>query len=726
MKITTIAARGAQEDRLFLRLGNPVEHFAVLSVSHDRHKIQGYIGTMTGGAIPMVRPVTLTHEGINPESDTAFATWMVLHGAGLEFRKKGLEREAPTRSQQADIWADFLDDKPRGSGRKSSGGDEKLPIIEESVTEQLEQHGMIHSPGPGRYTAKRSLGFRRGAAVSGFTALKIHETMLKVFPDFPKLANLDVEKAKTCLSSVARPSNRAVAFYGTRDADLSKLRQQAAQSYPVLAGLIAETSDIAGRVDRMEAIQEPLTERTGLSKGSLKRLGKLRAPLPDGPLFEPGSAVRGEDALGVNRLRRMSVSGEVSLDACLRQLASMPADRTPQTDEDWLAFHMTLSGCAIPVMHALSIPESQTLEASKGNWKAFREQLARSADIDPATFGRQSMGLSTIDALEAIEDFGRTVLLPQVLRSIEETGQAIPPITPEYTQAAFAAAAEIVLGKTKNAAGTLLELGRRYASRIPALMDIDLGDVTNEIHPHLRWSKYGPESFPRLAGRFVASNGIAIVPLDNFTDMRRESARLHHCVGRYYTEKARKGNCHMFSVQSADGSESYSDIELAPIPDAGSTITVASGLTIVQHRGMNNRNPSADDLAATREWLHAMMAGRIELNITEIREWRGYLKEIGEAGMATARPQVTWASALGTDWTDDGKAQRHWAEWQHIVRGQIEKAEHPGALYRFAPARELLAEMNPKAAVILTERAREAARKPEVVTEEPEVADPAP
>lgn len=724
MKITTIAARGTQEDRLFLRLGNPVEHFAVLSVSHDRHKIQGYLGAMTGGAIPMIRPVTLTHEGINPESDIAFANWIVLHGAGLEFRKQGIENLAPSRSQQADIWQDFLEDAPRGPTGRASGSRDRFPVLDESVTEHLDFHDMIYSPTSGRYTAKRSPGFRRGAAISGFSALKIHETMLKVFPDIQKLADLDIETAKTCLVSVARPSNRAVVWYGTRDPELSKLRRQAAQSYPVLAGLLAETSTIATRIDRMEAIQEPLTERTGLGKSALKRLGKLRAPLPDGPLFEPGAAVRGEDALGVNRLRRMSVSGEVSLDACLRQLASMPPDRTPQNDADWLAFHMTLSGCAIPVMHALSIPESQTLEASKGNWKAWQDQLARSADLDPAAFGRQSMGLSTIDALEAIEDFSRTVLLPQVLRSIEETGQAIPSITPEYTQSAFAAAADIVLGKTKNTAGTLFELGRRYASRIPALMDIDLTDEVHQINPHSRWAKYGEDKFPRLAGRFVSKDGLAFVPLDNFKAMKLESTRLSHCVGRLYTQKARTGRCHMFSVQSIDGNTSYSDIELAAIPAEGSNTTVAAGLTIIQHRGLNNADPTPEVLKATREWFNAMQTGQLQLNVAEIRDWRGYLAEIGEAARTVDKPQVTWESALGTDWSDQEKAGRHWAEWQHIIRGQIEKAEHPGALYRFGPARDLLGEMSPTAAVILMERAREAARAPQV--EEPAQEDPSP
>lgn len=186
---------------------------------------------------------------------------------------------------------------------------------------------------------------------------------------------------------------------------------------------------------------------------------KLSTPLRDGPLFEPG-----EDASSVNWLRHTMIPGAIALDGCLSYLAKMSPDRAPQNDGDWMAFATTLVGCAKPIYNALDISRTPILEASKANWENWRETLACAADFTPQEFGRREITLGTIDALEALDDFNRTMIMPLVLRSIESTGQPIPSQTPEYLMADFVAAGEIVAGKSKAVAVSRLERIRRDPS----------------------------------------------------------------------------------------------------------------------------------------------------------------------------------------------------------------------------------------------------------------------
>lgn len=568
MKITRKTVGTAQGTRLLASAGERGDYFALLNLTAEEGLLSGYVGTAGGNALAIIRPVQFRGGLVNAETAPALCDWMLARSTGLKVHAAGSDAPASGLSGQASAWARFLDDKAGARPVRQHAADLVIELDGDSV-HVLSRMGLVVTRQKD-LTLRRHQAFRSGSAVSGFVALRVHAAAAAGLKAVAPPPDIDVMRAQEALAYVKRPSSHAVAWYGLREPERARLRGQAAASWPVLAGVIADTPSIARRVDAMESLVEALQERTGLGKAALKRISKLRAPLPDEPIFQEDEEVRGEDALGVNRLRRTALRGTVSMSGCLGVLSRMNADRTPQTDTDWKAFVTTLSGCAQPLANVLEIAPETILEASKGSWEGWREQLARAADFDPDAFGRRQLGLATIDALEAIEDFSRTVVLPLALRAITSADQPLPPQAPEYLRQSFSVSADIVLGKSKAIATNLLEIGRRYASRIPSLMAIDgLEPPDDNEAADLRWSHLAPGQFPALAEPWQASNGMVIRPLASHDLMREESARLNHCVGRLYLNKAIKMDCHLFSVQNADGQLSFSTIELDRIADDG-------------------------------------------------------------------------------------------------------------------------------------------------------------
>jgi hypothetical protein len=479
---------------------------------------------------------------------------------------------------------------------------------------------------------------------------------------------------------------------------------QAARAMPILAGMIAESRELSRAVDLLEPIQPLLTERTGLPKASVKRISRLTVPAPAAPLFEAGEAVRGEDALGVNRTRRFSVSGVVSLDKAMRYLAELPPDRTPRDDPEWAAFYDVLSGCAVPIANAFDLPVRDLLNASGGNWVEYRATLARAADFDPDRFDRRTMALTTIDAIEAIEGFSRTALMPQVLASIAGTGEPLPAVTGEFLIDGFEASAKLVLGNAKNLAAHLFEVARRYAGRIPAMMEAE-GRITAETDQEGRFDRYGDTAFPILTETYHASNGLIVRPLRNFDELREEGQRMRHCVGGY-TSKARDARCHLFSIRSADEQTSLSTLELTGL-EGEDPVTAAANIGIVQNRAERNGQPNAEARAATEEFMRGIKGGAIPIRFEEILAWKRARVQPG-GPVRAQRPETTWESVLEHDWRNERMRSALWAEWRTVMGGRIGKAHNPGVIYTERAARNLVASMSPRAAAILRDQERAA------------------
>lgn len=707
--ITEFRPRDGGSD-IFMRTDSFDPHWMMLRWEEDRNRLTGFAGTPAKGGIAKVRPVNFSSNEVILNSVGTCANWCFLQAHGLRARVIGEVAEA-SMGQKVAAWEAFLaPSKPKSAAKAAkdpgSDVDETIELTREAANWLLEQ-GRIVKRGAD-YLGVRTDLLQVGAPISGFEAMKVQGSVAKTFPAVAPPEGLDFETAKSALAAVARPSSHAVHWYASAKGDTSRDRLQAARIAPVLAEMLAENPAIGRAIDGRTELQPLLLERTGLSKAGLKRLSKVTQSLPAARLFEEGQAVRGEDALGVNRQRRFSVSGTASLDVVLRHLSTLPPDRVPQDNTEWMRFHDILAGVAIPIENAFGIPVARTLAAAKGDWTGFHATLAKAADFPPERFDLRAMALTTIDAIEAVEDFSRSVILPQALASIRDTGEEIPPVSAEFMQTAFNSATRIFTGDAKNLGATLLETARRYASRIPALMDatgFESSDI--ELNPENRWFKYGSDAFPILTGAFTASNGLVVRPLPDFAAMRRESDRLKHCVGRLYLTKARQGNCHIYSVQNAEGNISFSTIELSGASGQNATEVLAR-ISEVQHRALNNISPPASALQAATEFFRALKSGQLQLHLDEVLGWKEHIRVSGmDAAQVQAQaPSVSWKSVLGMDWEDDTRRSRTWDEWRFILGGAYGRAETPEVVYRTPEARGIVGAMSPRAAAILIERAR--------------------
>lgn len=710
--ITEFRPRDGGSD-IYMRTDEADPAWMMLRWEEARNRLTGYSGTPSKGGISKVRPITFTGQEVALNTVGTAANWCFLQAHGLRAHVPG-EQETASLGQKVAAWEAFLGTsapKAGGKGKTSASGvDEETAEMSREAIDWLLQQGRIQKRG-GDYVPMRTDLMQLGLAISGFEAFRIQGAVSKVFPPVAPPKGLDLDHAKAALIAVARPSSHAVQWYASPTGDTARDRLQAAKIAPVLAELLAENPAIARAVDARSELQALLLERTGLSKAGLKRLSKVTQSLPAARLFEEGQAVRGEDALGVNRQRRFSVTGTASLDVVLRHLAALPPDRVPQDNAEWLRFHDVVAGVATPIENAFNIPVARTLAAAKGDWASLHAILAKAADFSVERFDLRAMALTTIDAIEAVEDFARSVILPQALASIRETGEEIPPVSAEFMQTAFTAATRIFTGETKNVAAHLLETARRYASRIPALMDAT-GFESAEfgLDPANRWAVYGTEGFPQLTRSFPASNGLVVRPLPDFAAMRLESDRLKHCVGRLYLSKARSANCHIFSVQNAEGSISHSTIELSGLRGDNLAECLAQ-ITLIQHRALHNQEPSEAARLAYQEFFQAVKSGQLPINRDEVMGWKEHIRTSGQEATAHQAPSVSWKSVLGMDWENAERRSRTWEEWRFILGGAYGRAETPEVVYRTPEARGIVGAMSPRAAAILIERAAQARRE---------------
>jgi hypothetical protein len=677
-------------------------------VDFARGTMKGFHVSKCDGSIPRVTP--FLYDFASPDMSNTYhlqIAMAVFADIGKEnMIRSGEEFVEIDVAGQVGAWQDFMSAFDNADSKKVDKDLSSQRFLTYDK-DTLIPSGIIRTGKRGSLSMPRASNFRVGARMSGFDALKIAGSgglpkKLKV----GDMGDVDVEQAKDALKHVERPSSHSVAWYGTTDPEVAKYRLQASTSMPILASLIADRQSLATAVDAVSAINPILMETTGLSKASIKRIGKLTASAPAGRIFEAGERITGEDALGVNRARHTQLSGSVPVDMALRYLSDLPPDRTPNDNEAWLKFNDILSAVAIPLYNATSIPVATIMEASKGNWVAFHESLAKAADFDPKDFDRRTMALVTIDALESIEHFNRTAILPQVLASIKDAEQPEPMVSREFVVSGFEAATNLIIGNTKNPAVLMMEISRRYASRIPAMMEIegktvlDLNRKTSET-----FEKYGETAFPLLTDNYTASNGLVVRPLKNGEDLTEESKRLTHCVGSYQS-KARRALSHIYSIQNQSGSESLSTFEFSGV-EGTDPRGAATALRLVQHRAKSNGTPPEECAVAYKEFLEAVKGGQIDVNLSEINAWRQHIKESGqEAGATHITPATTWKSVLELDWENDDARLEYWAEWGEVLGGKIAKSNNPGVVYTEKVAQELVSAMSPRTAAIMIDQSR--------------------
>lgn len=708
MKIDIRMVRTGADFGVYVATKEGPRYWMILRGYSNDRRIAGYVGTPGLAGLAAVRPVTVSSIDISESMMVPYAIACLVKGSFLGLQAPSARRES--RSDQVNAWEAFLDNR---EAVEPKDVDTKSIEIDDTILAEMTRQGLVRLVGDQGVSLINVNRIKVGRQISGFDAARVQTSVAQVLemvdaPDLPRLG-----EATEALKAVTRPTSRAVAWYGAATDEQITPRLQAASAFPVLAGMIADHPIMANAVDEQQSLQPLIIERTGISKGGLKRLGKLTAGLPVGRLFDEGQEVRGEDALGVNRARRFNIAGEVSIDQALQHLAVLPPDRVPADDEQWKFFHDILAGCALPLEYGLDVPVEKTLAACKGDWKAFHATLAKAADFEPEAFTRRAMALVSSDAIEAIGDFAFTAVLPLALTSVESVDETVGQPMPEHINGALEVARKTALGESKNVAASAFEIARRFSSRIPALMEavgLDYGIEVTEGEGLLE--RYGTSSFPVLTGDFTASNGLVVRPLPDHAHMVLESERLGHCVGLLYLTKAWKTKSHIYSVQSADGQVSHSTLELKAIGSAVKAEACAD-IAVIQHNAAHNRPPSEAATAAGNEFLMALKRGDLAMNLDEIMQWREVIQETtlpAQQGSQVSRI-VSWQGVLGFDWRDAERRAAAWQEWRGIIGGAVGKGAVPDALYRHKEAQQLVRTINPTAAVHLAERALQARRQ---------------
>lgn len=682
-------------------------HWAILRWTEGTFLVNGYIGIGSPDGLDDVRPVRIKNRRIDADNVEDIAVAGFLAGARLVV-DLGIGNASDARQGQLDGWRDFLAQRGEaaGEGRVRLSDDDGVIALPEDDVRRMLHAGLLVKSGV-RATTSRQVGVASASAISGLRAAQIQSAVAKSMPCVPSPPRFNIGVAKEALKAVHNPSSRAVMWYGTADTEKSRYRLQAAKAYPTLAGLIADSRSISADVDAMKPIQEGLAERTGFGKGALKRIAKIGCPppAPDNPF---DAVDEGEDALGINRQRRFTVSGSTSLDATIGHLAALSPDRVPQDDQSWRIFNDVLMGCAIPLSNAFGVSVEEILAPSKGDWVSFHATLAKAADMDVEQFDRRRITLSTLDAIQAVEELALTAIMPLILDAISGEEQEMPVLSPEYLAEGMVVGSKVLFGKSKNIAASALEGARRYAGRIRALMGVTASEEQIAKARGERFAQYGPENFPHLVrAEYTASNGLVIRPMNNHPMMIEETERLGHCVGQLYLDQAMKG-APIFSVQNASGDASLSTFQLRA-PRSRDVDEVLNGLSLVQHQGStrNGRQVPAEAQAAYEEFLADLEGGRVQLDLDELEDWSDHLRESGRLGKNRS-PQVSWESALGMDWQNAEKREAAWEEWRYILGGRFGKAEHPGILWTEKACRDLLSSMSAETAMILAEKARQA------------------
>ncbi len=491
----------------------------------------------------------------------------------------------------------------------------------------------------------------------------------------PEFYNLNIELAHEALKLVPKPSVHALWFYGDSANPSQKYRIQAAQSYPLLAEYLLKIDEARAAIDTGKQLLPIISEVTGLSKAKLKRLTKLEKPSSDNE--QPSQLDDEEFPVAVQRTRRFELANTLRIETIIDALNDVDVGIIPNSYTEWDKFLQITSGCTLALEKQLDISLSELLNSSKGDWKKFHHSLAQSAQIPVEGFHLDHITFAAADALEAIDDFTRTLFLPRILFHFTDNRTPLPLPTTEDLIQANIASFNLLRGNSSNLLGFLFNLGYRWSNRYQHISQI-LSPVKEEKKSNPVFEeKRRNNSWPKLTDKFVTKNSMLIHNLTSLEELKEESDRLNHCVGNLYVNSAKKGRCHIYSIQNIDGAESYSTFEVSP-PNSRNNVFEIKRLTVCQHKGRNNRAANKKSKEALAEWVLAVKQGTLKLNLEEVMDWKDEANQkrdvmkFHQAGLLS--PTIAWQRLLGENWDNKNLHGQIWNEWrEYILSGKLAK-----------------------------------------------------
>lgn len=535
---------------------------------------------------------------------------------------------------------------------------------------------------------------------------------------------IDKERAVEALAAVAHPQVFSADYYGGAGTNLDDPqdtrvsdRTQAAKSFPVLAEFIANSPDLKKAIDAREPMQPLLIEKTGLSKGALKRLSKITQPFNAEGTGHAGHVMMITDQLGVNRNTKFIVNGGLSLETALEHVKDLPPDWVPDSDQAWSDFSDILGGLAIPLAHVTGKSVKELLSAAKGDWKGFKATLAKAADVPVETFNRAQMSAMTGQILEMTETLARTAIMPMVAAIAKRADQSTvvirsPELIDNTMEKAVAAAPHVIIGRSKSPMVALLEAQRKFISRDAVIAGISTGLDEDEIaqretkmtdKERQMGDMAGNKAFPVLRETWTASNGYQVVPFRNEEDMRTEGTLMKHCVGTNYARTGSSGAYHFFSVRHPDTMhipQQRGTLRLSPVSPGGK-------IQEAEFRSYGNGNVTAACRAALKEWTESFLQEDLDAAGARMDEWREWRRVHGMDTSRTERtPDEIWQSKIDVKMSDNGIENVLWTEWAtNVLSGWPESS--PEVMFRNPEIRDLIFQFSPATADFLKQEAAE-------------------
>ena len=510
------------------------------------------------------------------------------------------------------------------------------------------------------------------------------------------LESLDLDAAARALSSIPSPSAATVYYFANCDSPHHTIRCQAAEAYPLFADLLATDTELSKLIDNKMDLAPAIAKRLGLSKGHVRRLRKLTTPVQSNHAVGNNAILQAIPEYN-QRNRGYKLNSNTGLEQICKVLKSFPANWVPETNSSWNDLLGVFSCCALPLNAAFNVSFEDFFLTAKADWPAFKATLKNSCEIRDSRFEIEELSLATSDAIEMVDDYSRSVLLPVILERISAANTNLPVLLQPDLVKARRLAFTILVGRAENIAAVLLSAARKWMHRMPALIEAERIHNQNDdsedqiLGDGMEW--------PSLCSDFEASNGFVVRNLCSESALQVESHRLSHCVGRLYVNSARDGTCHIFSVRSKDNSESYSTIQLS-CPKSGPAALVRADMTVIQHKAEGNGKPAAAAKKACSEWLENIRNGNLPMNLDTVQSWRRRRREAELEGceeqLTAEQIEFIWQTVLGRNWKNPEVRLAIWNEWQyHILRGQRTRLNEPKDLLQHPGVQDFLAAISP-------------------------------
>lgn len=322
-------------------------------------------------------------------------------------------------------------------------------------------------------------------------------------------------------------------------------------------------------------------------------------------------------------------------------LLSLPLDWIPGTgeSEEWDALlHLTRSIRTASKLTGTGV--RQLCASSGGRWRDFARRLGDAAGVSLTSKNRLDALLDNCQAsdyaplFEAVSDiddmareFASHVVLPLAARagSAVAGGDGPPPGAP----ALFAG----------RGLPRILEVSRKWHVR------------GNEDGQGLTGAGRAPFAWEAVLPDWIhAETGLRFVTLTDRASLVMEGSRadggLHHCVGSYW-QRCRNGENRIVSVRRDNPDGSFRRVSTIEIGFSRDGVPKLS-----QHRGIRNRPPEADAVAAGEGYLAGLADGSIPVDVAALMIARS------RAGALTVE------DGCGYDWRDDAAIEAAIAAWR--------------------------------------------------------------